>query len=299
MAGLLPHTRRLLLDGLDVSVEEFRCRAHVEPLGPEEENASHAIVFVRAGLFERRHRGQALMADPNHVLFFNAGHGYRYAHPVAGGDACTILSVGDGRARELVAHHAPRDAETAPVPFRLGHALSSPRALRLHHELIVRLSAGGGGLDVEDVVAELADEALAGAYRLHDGAGAVRPGTLARRRGRELAEAVKLALNENAAGRAPGLGALARRFGCSPFHLSRVFHREAGLSLRRYAERLRSRRAAERLLAGAGDLTAVALELGYADHSHFTNAFRREWGLPPARFRAASKILQAGARERD
>jgi AraC-like DNA-binding protein len=59
-----------------------------------------------------------------------------------------------------------------------------------------------------------------------------------------------------------------------------------GLSLRRYAKRLRARIAADRLATGARDLTELALDLGYADHSHFTNAFRQEWGLPPSRFRA-------------
>ena len=43
--------------------------------------------------------------------------------------------------------------------------------------------------------------------------------------------------------------------------------------------------AAHRLAAGAPDLTSLALDLGYADHSHFTNAFRQEWGVPPSRFR--------------
>jgi AraC-like DNA-binding protein len=49
---------------------------------------------------------------------------------------------------------------------------------------------------------------------------------------------------------------------------------------------------------GARDLTELALDLGYADHSHFTN-FRHDWGLPPSRFRALvghrkpSKNLQA------
>jgi AraC-like DNA-binding protein len=69
------------------------------------------------------------------------------------------------------------------------------------------------------------------------------------------------------------------------------------LSLRAYSGRLRTALAAERLLAGAPDLTALALDLGYADHSHFTNAFRQEWGLPPSRFRdsqrASRNILQA------
>jgi AraC family transcriptional activator of tynA and feaB len=56
--------------------------------------------------------------------------------------------------------------------------------------------------------------------------------------------------------------------------------------LRRYTRRLRARVAAERLSTGARDLTGLGLDLGYADHSHFTNSFRREWGMPPSRFRA-------------
>ncbi|WP_348652834.1 AraC family transcriptional regulator [Polyangium sp. y55x31] len=54
-----------------------------------------------------------------------------------------------------------------------------------------------------------------------------------------------------------------------------------------------------RLLGGARDLTALALDLGFADHSHFTNAFRREFGCSPSAVRrllerpSARKILQA------
>ena len=127
-------------------------------------------------------------------------------------------------------------------------------------------------------------------------------GLLARRRRRDLVEAAKVALNEALEdGAVPSLGGLARALGCSPFYLSRTFHQTAGLSLRAYVGRLRARRAADRLAAGARDLTALALELGYADHSHFTNSFRREWGMAPSRFRASlrprspvpSKILQA------
>lgn len=51
--------------------------------------------------------------------------------------------------------------------------------------------------------------------------------------------------------------------------------------------RLRARAAAECLARGAQDLTALALDWGYTDHSHFTNAFRREWGVPPSRVRGA------------
>jgi AraC-like DNA-binding protein len=112
------------------------------------------------------------------------------------------------------------------------------------------------------------------------------PSATAARRHRDLAEAAKLALNQRLQS-PPSLGELGRAFACSPFHLSRTFSRTVGVSLRRYLGRLRVRAAADRLAAGAHDLTQLALELGFADHSHFTNAFRREWGVPPSAFRAS------------
>ncbi len=109
------------------------------------------------------------------------------------------------------------------------------------------------------------------------------------RRQRDLVEEVKLAINKNLEFR-PSLGELAQSLGCSPSHLSRTFHRIVGLSLRRYVAQLRAKVAAERLAAGAPDLTELALDLGYADHSHFTNSFRKEWGLSPSRFRSRTAI---------
>jgi methylphosphotriester-DNA--protein-cysteine methyltransferase len=291
-----PQTRWTLVESPGVSVVDFRCRAHVEPLGPEEPNLTHAIVFVRKGLFRRMEQSETLLADANHVLFFNAGQPYRYSHPLPGGDECTILVVDGQRALELVGRHAPRDAESPVTPFRLGHALASPLAARLHYELLALVQSGAHNLALEDVVAELADEAVGAAYRTR-GSRAERESaaTSARKRRRDLVDAAKLAVNERLES-LPSLSQLAGELGCSPFHLSRTFHRTAGLSLRAYAGRLRARRAAERLAAGARDLTRLALELGYADHSHFTNAFRDAWGMPPSRFRDSHRAAAAGPR---
>ena len=66
---------------------------------------------------------------------------------------------------------------------------------------------------------------------------------------------------------------------------ARIFSQWEGLRLRGYLGRLRAQLAAERLLQGTRDLTGLALDLGYSDHSHFTNAFRHAWGEPPSRFR--------------
>jgi len=287
----VPQRREVLFESLGISVIDFRCRAHVEPEGPEEPNPTHSIVFVRRGVFRRSRRRETLVADPNHVLFFNAAEPNRFSHPVPGGDDCTILAVEPPRALELVARYAPRDAERPEAPFRLDHALSSPRAARLHYEFLALVRRQAAAVAVEDVLVELADEALRAAYGTHVRRDeAESPSTVASRRRRDLVEAAKLAINEHL--ESPlSLGELAQLLGCSPFHLSRTFHRTVGLSLRRYFGRLRTSIAADRLAGGVRDLTGLALDLGYADHSHFTNAFRDEWGLPPSQFRA-----RAGAR---
>jgi len=283
-------TRQVLLECLGISVLDFRCRVAVHAEGPEEPQGVHSIVFVRRGVFRRTRRLETVVADANHVLFFNAGEPCRYSHPLPGGDECTNLAVATDLALELVARHAPRDAERPEAPFRLGHALSSARAVWLHYELLALVRRGVPALALEDGLAELAEEAVGSAYR-DDGTSDVGdPASgLAVRRRRELVEAARLVLNERLES-PPSLGELAASLGCSPFHLSHVFRRGAGLSLRRYFGRLRARAAAQRLAEGARDLTALALDLGYADHSHMTNAFRREWGLPPSRFRSLGPL---------
>jgi AraC family transcriptional regulator len=281
--SLTPHTRRVLFESLGISVVDFRCQAHVAAEGVEEPNPTHSIVFVRKGVFRRTHRREVVLADPNHVLLFNAAEPYRYAHPVPGGDACTILTVETHRALELVSRHAPGDAEQPERPFSRGHGLSSPRAVLLHWEFLNLVACQAGRLALEDTLAELANEAIACAY------GAPVPSRRAsppaHRRRRDLVEAVKLMINERLE-RPPSLTELAEVLGCSPYHLSHTFHGTTGLNLRAYVRRLRARVAAERLAAGASSLTALALDLGYADHSHFTNSFRREWGVSPSTLRS-------------
>ena len=73
----------------------------------------------------------------------------------------------------------------------------------------------------------------------------------------------------------------------SPCHFSRCFTRAVGAGPRRYVLRRRVERAREMIRRTDQPLAAIAHALGFADQSHFTNAFRRETGETPARFRAA------------
>ncbi len=71
--------------------------------------------------------------------------------------------------------------------------------------------------------------------------------------------------------------------GLGRFQIMRAFARELGRTPHAYLRHLRLSRAL--LLLGQGTPTAdVAAQLGFADQSHFTRAFREEFGVTPARF---------------
>ena len=88
------------------------------------------------------------------------------------------------------------------------------------------------------------------------------------------------------------LDEIARAVAVSPFHLARIFQQHAGVPVHRYLTQLRLRAALEQLAGGAHDLTALALELGFSSHSHFTDAFRREFGCPPSAARADAALRE-------
>jgi AraC family transcriptional regulator len=82
------------------------------------------------------------------------------------------------------------------------------------------------------------------------------------------------------------LESIADAAGVSRFHLSRAFAASTGASLAGYMRARRLSEAAKRLVAGAPDILAVALEAGYGSHEAFTRAFRQQFGLTPDQLRA-------------
>ena len=81
------------------------------------------------------------------------------------------------------------------------------------------------------------------------------------------------------------LGALARLLGVTGPHLARSYRAVTGRSMHNRLSALRLSVAINRLAESAPDLTELALDLGYASHSHVTEAFRRRVGLPPSGYR--------------
>jgi AraC-like DNA-binding protein len=81
------------------------------------------------------------------------------------------------------------------------------------------------------------------------------------------------------------LGQLARSAHCSISKLVRIFRTETGLSLHAYRQHVRIRASLQLLKESSCDLSDAAVQLGFANHSHFTTVFRRHFGMTPSEYR--------------
>jgi len=106
--------------------------------------------------------------------------------------------------------------------------------------------------------------------------------------GRERSAPVKKALArlDDGAASPIRLSELADLAGLSRFQLLRAFRREVGTALHAYLIQRRVH-LARRLLAGGRPIVEAAIEAGFADQSHLTRAFVRQFGITPGRYVAA------------
>jgi AraC-like DNA-binding protein len=268
-------------------VTDFRC-SRVEPkrLLDEEAMGRPVVLFPRRGTFFRHGPEHARFVDPNDVIFFNPREPFRISYPGSAGDDSTMFSIEPVVLREILAAHGSPLADAAEVRFPVQQTLSSPD-LFLAHERLFREACGGAGvLPIEEGVLRLVGQVVAGTSTgSSPRPGRVRAQTL--RAHRECAENVKAILAARFREQLT-LSDLSRAAGASPYHLCRLFTREVGTSVHRYLNRLRLRDALRRLPDIGDNIVELALDLGYSSHSHFTDAFRREFGMTPTAFRAGA-----------
>jgi AraC-like DNA-binding protein len=78
---------------------------------------------------------------------------------------------------------------------------------------------------------------------------------------------------------------VAKAAGMSEDYLSRVFHRDLGVSPWDYLNRLRIQRAKERLRESDDSIQLVARRVGFHDRAYFSRIFRKLTGVPPQVYR--------------
>ncbi len=288
----LPLSFQTLYDSPLVRVLDYQCRACQGGPAAEEKSEDNQIVLMRNGAF-RQHFGQrSVTATVNQAVFFSKNSTYRVSHPSDCGDRGTVLTTSARVLNDIVRELDPSidDHPESPFPFVVGPC--DNKIFLRHHELVKRLEAASSTL-LEPLWAEvtalqLMADVLAAAFGRYDLAPEQkRPATTADHL--ERVEAVKTFLAANLQQRFT-LDDVARAVGASPFHLARMFQQHTGTPVHRYLMQLRLRVALERLADGANDLTALALDLGFSSHSHFTDSFRREFGSSPSVARRANLL---------
>ena len=260
---------QILSSSPEMTLREVVCRGTCRHKSAEECVTVAHLVFPYRGTYVR-HAGQDdAVADVNQLMLFNRGEGYRISHPIAGGDASLSLSLEEGLLREL----APREylLSGEDVAFRVQRVRIDSRAQALVSVLRHGLSrAIAEPLQAETLILTLVRRAL--------GERTSRPpGSTAGRR--RLVDRAKLAISAEPARRWK-LAEIAAEVGVSPVYLTQSFQQVEGLPLYRYQLRCRLARALD-LLHEYDDLSALALDLGFSTHSHFTCAFRQAYGRTP------------------
>ena len=266
MTAWLPEpyvVRRFASDA--VFIGDWECPGDRSRTVVDEVSHHFEIALQHVGSQVRETGRERTIADLAHVVVQYAGDEYRLTHPAPRLERSVIMLVSSGVLDEL------RDD-------RLGFASRgvplSSRAALARYEL-ARALASGDALAGEDAALGLL-EILAG----DDAARGDRAEAPAR--DRALVEAIQHELARRYRDDV-ALDDIARAVKVSPWHASRVFRRTLGIPMRRYLVRLRVFAALEALDARRGEWTRLALEVGFASHSHFTDAFVRELGVAPSR----------------
>lgn len=226
----------------------------------EEQQPLALIELPWVGMELRRLRGQELVASAGTALLLGANEVVGHASPTARPRRATTLGLDAALLDELAPDFQPGALRTS--------AHSALLQWRLRR-------APAGALEHDELALMLVDSVLADARPARPSPGRINPAW------RRLAQALDERLATGFA-EALSLERLAQDCGSSPFHASRVYRRVTGSSLHRQLNRLRLREALFRLPDMRGQLTELALELGFSSHSHFSSAFRAEYGRAPS-----------------
>ena len=237
----------------------------------------HLIAFPLTSVRLEMASLQPFVADRNTVIFYNPEQQYRRSVASLRGDRCHWLGLKPETIEQLFGAAGCRPGTTGDRLFPFVAGPCDTRSYELQLSLVKDLVSPTppASLEVEERVLAIFRRVLGQAcdFRGSDPTSSPRPNKWSES-GRDF-----LAVHYT---ESFSLHDIAGSLGCSPYYLCRAFRRGTGTTLHAYRERLRLRRALLEIDDRRGDLTGLALDLGYSSHSHFTAAFRRMFGRPPS-----------------
>ncbi len=272
MAWDLEPSIRPLIRTPRMFVGDWRCPGERRPWA-QETSPGFEVEFPRAGMHLRSIAGRRTVVDPRRFLVHQPGEAYLMASPSGRPQRSTILRLTE----EGLAAFGIRPGSGS---FRI------PPATALLHAALL---AEPDPLGAEELACALLARALRQAAAPPEArASGIAGSPRERRLAADLEEAIASRFTERLT-----LDELARTCGTSPFHASRVFRAVTGTTIHRQVTEARLRAALLALRRDAGRLSTLALDLGFCSHSHFTLAFRKEYGCSPSAWLARAAPSRA------
>ncbi len=263
------------------AVGALRCPRDSSYFRGEQVTDNYVVAFPRSALWIRQDRDHPFVATSTLATIYNRGQRFMREPIAAEGDTADWFALSEDIVREAVAEWDPAASEST-MPLRHCHAPISS-ALYGAQRTIFEGAHRHDPAAVEESVVGIFREVVRAAYQATpEMATTPLAGTTARAR-RDLVERAKAILAVTYT-QPIGLVDLARRCDVSVYHLCRTFRAATGQTLHGYQRDVRIRAALEPLAFTRGRLSEIALRLGYSSHSHFTAAFRRHFGVHPARW---------------
>ncbi len=244
--------------------------------------ANDILVFPRHAVYIKHDGKREILANQQIITLYNKGQAYRRQPLAPYGD----YSVWVHFPRETLVSAMEQAGQTHrrmdSLPFNATHMLSN-NSIFLQQRLLYRYLNScrqPSALLVEDTAFQLLEQLLSINSPRHS---RCKTRKTTAERHQDLAAHCRMLLTSRMDQRLT-LADLADEIGTTPFHLSRVFKSQTGISIHKYLLQLRLRNAVDLLLEQPRRrLTDLAMDLGFATPSHFAQSFRHHFGMSPGR----------------
>lgn len=285
----MDYESKLIFTGDDVWIGRFHCPAN-SSLWKNENIAGQLpmLVFPRTCVGIEQACRRSVVTSPNDVMFYNRNQPYRRTLIGSQPDICDYFYVRPQTIVDVFQSLGQRLPDDPASPFRFSHAPCQPQSYLLQR-LLSELGCSDPCVDslfVEETFLELLPEMIGSAIHFHDPFENRKPDRTQHRH-REIAESAKTFVGSRFKQQIK-LADVAAAVGSSPFHLCRIFRRHTGRTIHRFLMQLRIRHSLSALMDTDQPITRIALDHGFASHSHFTSAFRAAFHESPDQLRRSS-----------
>jgi AraC family transcriptional regulator len=285
---LTPDFDQVVFETAVVRIGAFRCHREHPSFRDTGPATNCCFVFPRTAVEIQHEHEPPFVANPNVVTFYNSGQAYWRSPISPNGDQCDWFGVDSELVRDVVRAVDPTVDDRPERPFRLTRGAADSSTYLLQRQLFARVSAPQSidHLAVEETVIDLLERVVHFAYRQQPPPPAQSFDPRHRTTVHDIETVLSRPMDESLS-----LTAIAREIGLSAYHICRLFHRVTGTKLHQYRLRLRLRTALAEVVGPKRSLTDIALDAGFSTHSHFTAAFRREFGVTPSALRINNLTL--------